>query len=235
MKKIFGQSERRIPMKLTDQYGRKWETTWDVIGKGPCAPINPAGFHDPLGTPQKFLRTFPDEPGRLEVLHAEWVRERKEAMGDWTDRLHEEARRMSPETGGTALLGNDPPATCKPALLSMVGKPPQPYQPVEAAMMGNKYCLGLTDKMPTWAIPYFKTEEESRTKYLDAEDEEPGQYDDESEEGGFAAQFKVEGVEVGEGEEAVERLLDLEEQYDPDATGGKAVPVKRSKKTAVVK
>lgn len=83
-----------------------------------------------------------------------------------------------------------------PDLQKLTGKPPFPIAYPEAAKEGNKWVLGFSNVIPKWAYALLAVTQEPERKYADAEDEE------------------------------VERAVDLDEQFDPEATGGKREPVK---------
>ncbi len=82
-----------------------------------------------------------------------------------------------------------------PELKRLTGKPPFPIAWAEAAKEGNRWVLGFSNLIPKWAYPLLHAANEPERKYLDAEDED------------------------------LEKRLDLEEAFDPEATGGKKEPV----------
>lgn len=82
-----------------------------------------------------------------------------------------------------------------PELQKLTGKPPFPIAYPEAAKEGNKWVLGQSNVIPRWAYALLAVTQEQTRKYLDAEDE------------------------------AVEKAVDLDEQFDPEAKGGKREPV----------
>lgn len=84
-----------------------------------------------------------------------------------------------------------------PELRRMVGKPPRPIEFPEACLEGNQWVLGFSNTVPKWAYPLLEVEQKVERKYLDADEED------------------------------LEKRLDLEEQFDPKATGGKKQPVKK--------
>ena len=83
------QAQRRRFVILMDDLSppRRWESTVDIISQGPCAPINPKGWSDPLSTPQQILmravRTDP-ETGRLFLAL-------REGYETWRDTLKQKA------------------------------------------------------------------------------------------------------------------------------------------------
>lgn len=84
-----------------------------------------------------------------------------------------------------------------PELQKLTGKPPFPLAYPEAAKEGNKWVLGFSNVIPKWAYALLAVSQEPERKYLDADDEE------------------------------VEKAVDLDEQFDPEATGGKREPVRK--------
>ena len=188
MAKHQDQAARRRNITLRDQHGREWDSTEDVIARGTCAPINPKNFSPPFETPQKYLKADTGER-KVEVMFDQWIDDLEAAHKTYEQKLSDDAFMLFGESGLKMFEDR------APALLRFTGQPPQPVEVVKAAKAGNKFCLGLSDKMPEWAKPFFLKPEMEKQEFPDAEE-----------------------------------YSDYEEQADPDAIGGKRVPVKNNKK-----
>src|SRR3990167_1300738 len=89
---IRSQADQRRDMVSTDQFGRPWLLTIELKTGDPTGLISPAGWDDPLGTPQKHLKVPRDQYGqatwgRLEVDFPAWIREIEVAARAWRDEL----------------------------------------------------------------------------------------------------------------------------------------------------
>lgn len=204
--KPTSQANKRTYTELTDQFGRKWGTLLDMTAKpapGPVGPIAPLGWNDPLKTPPKYLKHGKDGMLSLYIEVDKWIADIENANEAWNQLVIDTAIEMSPADGGASLIGQGG-ADMAPALLRRVGRAPEAIEPVRALKAGNKFVLGLTDKMPAWAEPFFRKEvkkaEAESYEFPDAEDED--------------------------------KYGDLEEEVDPEAIGGKRVNPKKAKKVA---
>ena len=180
--KELDQAARRESATLTDQYGRKWQAIIDTIARGTCSAVGPKNFTDRLDTPQKYLRADTSER-TLHVDFDTWIGDLEYAHKLYDDQLRDTA---------LALFGENGPKMYEdraPALMRHVGEAPQPVEPVKAARTGNRYCLGISDAMPLWAVPFFTKPLAPVEVFPDAEEE----------------------------------YLDVEEEADPEAMGGKRV------------
>jgi hypothetical protein len=152
MSKSLSQTDRRKPRKLKDVYGRTWETTFDVVADDACAPINPHGWSSPLVVPQKYLRVQPDDRSMLKEMYGPWLQDLEAAHKEYEQRLFDDAM---------TIFGNEGPKAYEdrsPALLRYTGAAPQPIEPVLAALQGNKWMLGLTDKPDPRLTKFFVQE-----------------------------------------------------------------------------
>lgn len=138
------QFERRRQLVIEDDFGRRWETTEDVTpGAGPCAPINPKGWNDPLGTPQAVLtRSL-----RRDADTGRWVLAMRDGYAVWRDALKQASKEYEQRLYNDAMMlfaAEGPKAyeDRSPALLNFTGEPPQAWEPVEAALQGNSAALG---------------------------------------------------------------------------------------------
>ena len=189
MAKEMSQTDRREYAVFPDDFGRLWETTIDIVAKGPCAAINPKGWNDPLNTPQQYL---------VQALGKDQYGQRclklKEQLIVWRDFLKKKAHEYDQTLYNDAMMlfGAEGPKAYEersPALLNYTGEGPQAWEPVEAAIQGNSAALG---KKPLESDPrvakYFVKKQATSLSFSD------------------------------------EDLMDLEEQHDPDALGGKKIP-----------
>jgi hypothetical protein len=185
------QAQRRKPIVLKDQFGRKWDSTLDTISNGTCAPINPKGWVDPLNTPSKYVRLAKDEDGNLslDVQLEQWAAQLEQDHKEYDQRLYNDAMMLFGAEGPKAYEDRSP------ALMNYTGGPPQAIEPVWAAIDRNSYALGLTTVVDERVAKYFPKKERVRPSFRD-----------------------------------LDPALDVEEQHDPEALGGKRVPVGPSKK-----
>lgn len=203
--KVKDQFERRRNWRSRDEFGRLWESTVDVESGGPCAPINPRGWHDRLGMPQKYLvksLTTDPETGNLGIRVMTglelWASDLEQAHKEYDQRLYNDALTLFGEGGPKAYEDKIP------ALLNYTGSAPQPLEPVLAAIEGDQWALGLSDKDVNNLQRFYPKQETVREKFLRSLRER----------------------------DEVDRAVEMDEAHDPDATGGKREKVRRSSKTA---
>ncbi len=187
------QRDFRRSQNMTDQHGREWFATIELKTGHPCGLIQPK-FTAPLDVPQQYLTINLEKPYELIIAYDPWIASLRAA---WT------ARAAHLRSVGLAVHGDKyNPEKPSREQLEIVGPPPQPVEPVIAAKQGNKYVLGLTEKMPDWAKPYFIKDEEPEVVY---EDVAEGSFPDAEDEKG--ATFTLDGDE-GETADQVGRLID---------------------------
>ena len=125
-----------------------------------------------------------------------------DALAVWRDGLKEEHKRYDRKLYDDAikLFGVEGPEAYeqrKPGLMNFTGPPPQPWEPIEAAIQGNAAALG---KKPLSSDPrvakYFVVPQPAVPDFADSDKDN-------------------------------DTLLDLEEEHDPVASGGKREPVRR--------
>lgn len=188
MPEELDQAQRRRPIVVKDQYGRKWESTIDTISQGTCAPINPKGWVDVLNTPVKFKRLAKDEDGMLsiEIMVDDWLTELEQKHREYDQKLYGDAMMLFGAEGPSAYEER------KPALVNYTGEPPQAVEPILALKDENSWILGKTTTPDPRLTKYFIKKTRERPSFRDED-------------------------------------LDLEEEHDPQATGGKTVPVGKKK------
>lgn len=162
--KEIPQWKRRRNHPMIDQHGRPWECTIDFIANGPCSPINPK-FSTPLDYPQKYLRFQPEDSGRLKILYDEWINDLEVGWKDWDTRLYDDSIMLFGQAGLKMYEDR------APALMRHTGPAPLPVDLVKGAKAGNKYMLGLTDKMPEWVKALMPSQQVAEPEFPDAEDE----------------------------------------------------------------
>lgn len=94
MAKYKTQRDDRQDRNVRDQFGRVWLATIDKRCGDFTGPVEPAGWDDPLRTPQKYLRPVKDEFnqfsfGTLEVRFKEWIADQRVSEKDWKQSLWE--------------------------------------------------------------------------------------------------------------------------------------------------
>jgi hypothetical protein len=198
--KELSQPERRKYRTFHDQHGRLWGSTIDITNGHSCGPWE-AKFEAPWLPDFKYIHHHPTDDRLIVIDYDRNVLDAKDAMDAYDDvRLKTAMNQYG--SAFTSKLGKtydeDPPE-----LKQLVGGPPFPVAWSEAAQEGNKWVLGFTNVIPSWAYPLLAQEALTPRKYLDADEE--------------AALAEV---------AAVEEAVDLDEAHDPEATGGKRVPVR---------
>lgn len=235
--KVKGQEEQRRPETYIDQHGREYFATVDMKTGDPCttlqpmfkAPTNPTWFRKMLVPPvddAKVVKLVPRlqrarKGYQVFIDYDAWDSILSEREEEWNARLHDLAKGMS---GGMEVLRivENPP----PALLHYIG--PRPFPPrvlVQAMKAGNKWALGLDDKVPAKVVALLDELESSMTRKrrvvsLGNAVADPLADDDETE---TLDPFENAAVDL-------DPFGDLEEVADPKATGGKTEPVKPKKK-----
>jgi len=229
MPKVRTQPDRRQHAVVTDQHRRKF---WTVIEKDTmrsCSALIPKGWTPPLLNgktpfvpPECYITYAPDDPFEMTINYDVWIAD--------VEREHEAyAQRMS--AAAIMQFGSGASDAIKrqsPELMHYVGKPPIAVEPIKAARKGNLFALGLSSNMPAWAVPFFTAPVKAEEEFPDAEDDYP------DEEALTAALAIDEASEFPDVEEPADRFnmildselesaIDIEEQHDPQATGGTSV------------
>lgn len=153
------QEDRRIGVTFTDQHGRQWNGTMEKSTMHPTGPLVPR-FQAPLYPPHKFMKPVPGNPMAIRIDYEGWEEELTDAHAAYQNLMRTEAIRRYGQRASAAIA--DPPEE----LLMVIGTPPQPLQPVQAASDGDPFMLGETAEMPEWAIPYFAVQEEDEERRI---------------------------------------------------------------------
>lgn len=170
------QRAKRAYAIYTDQHGRAWGAPIENKTGDPCGNFEPQ-FSAPLRLEDKYI-AFNSRMRRITIRYADKIRDLVEAQNEWDTQMRAYARKEYGDKAGEAM--KNPP----PGLLDLVGpKPHERREPIEAAMQGNKWVLGLSPLKPEWAREFFPDEPvakrdtfqiETTNRYPDAdEDHEP--------------------------------------------------------------
>lgn len=195
------QAERRIDLILPDQHGREFHVVYDTHAKGVIRSY--ARFNAPWMPEEKHLKyvssrgqgSFPD---KIEIDYDTALAENHREQ----DRYFEEFLRIGGKIGGVDAMTaythakNGEWEKVPKVLFHEIGSIPQPDEYIKAAMAGNKWALGLTNKIPEWALPLVALDELRKAD-------------------------KLKGLTASD----LDKYADVEEDADPDATGGKRVKV----------
>lgn len=190
--KELEQPEQRRYATFQDEHGRTWGTDIDIRTGHSCGQWEPR-FQAPWIPEAKYIRHDLKNSHRIIIDYDKNIRDLKDAHSEFDDLRFRAAQQEWGSAAGSK-MGKTYEEDA-PELTRMVGKPPRPVQFPEAAKEGNKWVLGFSNLIPTWAYPLLEAETRVEKKYLDAEEED------------------------------LEKRLDLEEKHDPKATGGKKQPV----------
>lgn len=184
--------------------GRPWHASIDKKSGAPVGLVTPKGWTAPWLPGQSYFTFNEEEPNRFLIDYDKLLKERLDAQAEYQANLETEAIKR----------GWNPADPEKAAALSLiVGKPPLPAEPVAAAMQGNRWILGLTTKVDPRLASYV-TKSDRRSKLLA---NLPDFSDTEEEYGASGI------LDDQEPDDELEKLLDLEEEIDPKATGGKRI------------
>lgn len=151
----FSQANQRRNQRLTDQHGRRYFAIIEIRSGDPVGPIEPM-FDAPLKVPQMYLRKSPDidAPTQLIIDYPRWIEDLTSARVEWERR----GRELSRKQFGSAY---DPTKhQFKQEILDILGPPPQPVEPVHAALQGNRWVLGFTRRVDARLAQFFDAPEE---------------------------------------------------------------------------
>jgi hypothetical protein len=190
MPRANSQEDSRISTYLTDIHGRRWFATMEKETMAPTGVIQPC-FEAPLIPAPKYLKPGGiKNPTHLGIDYDTAIADLEEKHKEWNRRLRLAAQKMYGEKAGESI--ENPP----PELMHVVGEPPEPTEPLEAAREGNRWVLGFSDIMPAWAKPFFE-----RKRQLEQEaSERSRRFPDAEEEGDLDEETQRELVGAGAGE-----------------------------------
>lgn len=246
----FSQASTRRHVVTYDQHGRPWSMNVENANGMPVGLISPM-FSAPWKPDQQYFIINPDNVTELWINYPQMFRDRRAAE----QRYHQEAVNKATANSWTVPeLGK-----YDERIVTTIGRPPAPWQPVAAAYQGNAWLLGESDTPDKRLTPYVidtrrvsqaeldmlsiadfrdgarattgtgptvartETFEQLRNQTLEGED--LGEFAETELDDETRAALDDIG-EAGAGvdtDEDLERLLDLEEVHDPEATGGQRV------------
>lgn len=167
------------PYRLfTDQHGRKYGATTEARSGWPCSPIDfkhrtPAGNLPPWMPDTKYLVFDAQDVGQVRIDYDLALADHDRALADWETLIRQNALAMYADKAGEQI---ERPG---PGLLRLVGPKPAGRELIAACKAGNKWALGFTDAMPSWAAPVMAT---LRPVAEEGADTEAAQYPDADEE-----------------------------------------------------
>lgn len=149
--------EQRRYTHFTDQHGRRWGAVIEARSGHPAGSMEPS-FTAPLIPPSTYVRPDPDNDFGVRIHYDNWLRMVRQAWSDRDTQLRETATVLYGQEAANAI--RNPP----PELLQQLGpEPPLRPEPIEAAMSGNRWILGLTDAKPEWAYEFYPEAGEQET------------------------------------------------------------------------
>lgn len=245
MPKIKGQENQRYTEIFVDEWGREYLANCEMKTGDPIdlkvynwtAPLEPAWarglFLPPLDDHDVVTmvpRVQRNKKGfQILIDHRAWVAKRDNQEAQWKERITTLARESFKGADLMKVMDGDYPIE----LLNYAGPPPFPPREFILAMAaGNEWALGLSPIIPERALavlerikPHVEAQRLIGSRggvILDpfASDTPVGAFDEDDDEPKPFAEDPF-----GPGGASLDKLEDLEDQYDPQATGGKRVPV----------
>jgi hypothetical protein len=168
-----------------------------------CAQPTPIGWTAPLMPEGPYVKIKPFTAElSIEIDYTAWLNDLREAHRDWERIKTQFAQAMYGDAMAQYV------ETPSQALLAQAGPKPFPLEPIIAAQQGNKWILGLS-KVDTKNIGQYLPKKTDLSAFNFADDDEP----------------------VFQADEAVvDTWAELEEELDPEAVGGKRIPVKHPRR-----
>lgn len=147
----WSQANLRRPQYMTDQHGRRWFADVEIRSGYPIGPIRPR-FDAPWHPDQSALKVDHNAPTEIRIDYDALLNERLEAHRDYHARAVEESasRRWPVPAEGE---------TYSKELQLIVGKPPNPIEPIVAAMQENSWILGRSKKPDARLTKFIVTQE----------------------------------------------------------------------------
>lgn len=208
-----GQPDHRRNQRFTDQHARAWNSSIELKTGHPTGVMEPTwtkgltqlapngarvryAVPEYLIPPTGYVKPGADH-GQLVVDYDHWITDLKEAWKEWRSRV----RSLEIKFHGDKANPESPSAQT----LDLAGQPPMRVELLLAMRSGNRWALGLSPKMPSWAKPLVPTNDTVDMAFPDAEEEEYLDAEDEN----LSKVFQQASV-VGAESEA-DRLARLEE------------------------
>ena len=154
MARELNQADWRRDRNIRDNYGRLWLVSFETGPEGqggsqmPTGQILPAGWADPLGTPQVYFRIPMGEFGepdrnKLQCDLRPWFLTQRDAEREWRTRMNQIGQRQYKSSYNPKTAEEDE------LLMSLAGpKPWPPSSAIQRAMKGDKGLLGLAPLSP---------------------------------------------------------------------------------------
>jgi hypothetical protein len=183
------QAAQRRGATLTDDWGREWSAVIDKKTGDPIGSITPKGWSAPWRPDQAYMRPDPDNARRLIIDLERALSDALEAHEEWNEAWVRTAAARNIDPNDDRNQG---------VLHQLVGAKPAAWQPIKAALDGNRWILGFTQKPDARLIPYLASKRNKVQSVLPTLES-------------FA-------------DDDLETRLAIEEEHDPHATGGKKTP-----------
>lgn len=144
--KMHTQADERRSYNIADQFGRSWLIEIELKTGEPTGVIQPAGWTDPLRTPQKYLRLKAPTQlggGGLYVDVDRWVEDHRQALTEWRKSLWIVGQQKYQNKFDPRVAEEDE------FLLTMTGPKPWPSVEVLQALPTDTGYQGKTPLTPT--------------------------------------------------------------------------------------
>jgi len=165
----FSQADLRAFRVFTDQHGRQWGAAIENKTQHPCSDLIPK-FKAPMYPPPSHIKIVDTYAATIRMDYDGWEAELVQAHADYEATRIQIARNHFGSQADHAIKSGDP------TLLSLLGPPPKPIEPVQAMKQGNKWMLGLSQKPDPRLTAFFEKEIEPQPDFSD-----PVEYADEPE------------------------------------------------------
>lgn len=141
-------ADSKTYIRVTDKWGRRWGVVMEMSrlpgGAGnrlaPCSPWEPIGWSAPWYPPSQYMKLDPENPHLVVIEDERCVADQRQSHRDRAKMI----RQLGQEKHGHAFDENAPPTK---QILDLVGPEPWAWQLAEAARRGDRWVLGLTDKV----------------------------------------------------------------------------------------
>lgn len=214
----WSQAMQRRGQRFTDQHGRQYFAPIEIKTGEPCGLLG-ALYSAPLPVPLEYLGRSkdPNRPYDLVIDYDRWLRDIRTALADWTKASRAAAtRKYGDQFDATKPMPAD--------ILELFPRPPIHEEPVIAARQGNRWVLGLRETPDPRLTKYFAPEVID-PDYLQKNEPDFRDMPEELEQDVRAIVEDTDEARPGDGTVAGDDALDLEDELDPQAIGGKRVPV----------
>jgi hypothetical protein len=160
-----GQSNRRSYMIVRDNHGREWGVNAETSRGQMSAvgPFEPIGWSAPWTPPSQYMQLDPRAHlQRVNIDYVTLIADRKQAEKEYKKR----ARLVGQKLHGQRFDAKAPPTQ---QMIEEIGFPPHPWQLASAAQKGDRYILGLTEKVNPAVAKYLPRPDEEGADISDDE------------------------------------------------------------------